>query len=187
MLSLTNSSYNVFSTYKCTQDNCSREYNSIKVFRKHLCDKYPAPVLNEVSLQVLNQEHLEEINKNIELDFNRNTLQQIDGGQNEQIDNIIHELAFTILNFKKAVFESSRTLVAKLYASTLNRSHVQEIIELILEFVSGNFLTMLKSKTLSILQGINQRQYDMQNLTEMFNIMQNIFQGLNTETKNKCT
>lgn len=65
---------------------------------------------------------MEEINENV--DFNiKNALQQIDNGQDEQIDNIIHEVAFTALDFKKAVFESSRALVAKLYASnTLKKS-----------------------------------------------------------------
>lgn len=152
-------SYNVFSVFKCAQEGCNREYNSIKAFRKHLKDKHPVPMLHAVPLEVFDQEHLE-VNENVELNFNmRNALQQIDD-QDEQIEGM-HDIVFTAFDFKKAVFESSRALVAKLYASsTFNRVHVQNIIEFILEFLCGNFVTMLKSKVLSMLRDVDQRQDD---------------------------
>ena len=63
-------SYNVFSIYKCAQNNCFREYNSIKAFRKHLRDKHSAHIRDEVPLQILHQGQLAEINENVELNFN---------------------------------------------------------------------------------------------------------------------
>jgi len=138
-------SYNVFSVYKCAQDDCSRQYNSIKAFRKHLKDKHSAHILDEI-----HQAYLAEINEDVILNFNiRN--EQIDHDQNEQIEDM-HNVAITALDFKKAIFESSRALIAKLYASsTLNRTHVQEIIELISEFFSGGVITIFRLKILSIL------------------------------------
>jgi len=140
-------SYNVFSLYKCAQNSCSREYNSIKAFKKHLRDKHSAHMLGEVPLQVFHQEHLAEINENIELNLNMRNLFEIDNGdQNEQI-RCMHNSAITALHFKNFIFESSRALIAKLYTlSTLNRAHVQEVIELISEFFSGGFIAMLRSE-----------------------------------------
>jgi len=177
-------SYNVFSLYKCAQNGCSREYNLIKAFRKHLKDKHSAHMLDEVPLQVLHQEHLAEINENVELNLNiRNLFEQIDNdNQNEQI-RCMHNGAITALDFKNVIFESSRALIAKLYTlSTLNRAHVQEVIELISEFFSGGFIAMLRSKTLSILRAEDQR-LNMQHLIEMFNTIENVFEGLKTETQ----
>lgn len=90
--------YNVFSTYKCAQNDCSREYNSVKAFKKHLRDKHSAHVFNDVPLQAVCQEHLAEVNENVELNFNiRNALEQIgNGGQNEQIGDI-DNVVFTAL------------------------------------------------------------------------------------------
>lgn len=125
-------SYNVFSVYKCAQNNCSREYNSIKAFRKHLKNKHSAHMLGEVPLQqILHQEYLAEVNENVELNLNmRNALEN--GNQNEHIEDINNDI--TSLDFKRIIFESARALVAKLYApSTFNRAHVQEVIELISE------------------------------------------------------
>jgi len=176
-------SYNVFSLYKCAQNDCSREYNSIKAFRKHLRDKHSAHMLGEVPLQVLHQEYLAEINENVELNLNvRNLFEQIDNGdQNEQI-RCMHNGAITALDFKNVIFES-RALIAKLYTlSTLNRTHVQEVIELISEFFSAGFIAMLRSETLSILRAEDQRQ-NMQHLIEMFNTIENVFEGLKTETQ----
>lgn len=97
-----------------------------------------------------------ELNENEELNLNiRNNVEPIDyGDENEQIGDM-YNAAITALDFKKVIFESSRALVATLYASsTLNRAHVQEIIELISEFFSNKFITMLRSKTLSMLRAM---------------------------------
>jgi len=111
----------------------------------------------------------------------RKLFEQIDNGdQNEQI-RCMPNSVITALDFKNVIFESSRALIAKLYTlSTLNRTHVQEIIELISEFFSGGFIAMLRSKTLSILRAEDQRQ-NMQHLIEMFNTIENVFEGLKTE------
>lgn len=177
-------SYNVFSVYKCAQNGCSREYNSVKVFRQHLKDKHSDDILGEVPLQALHQEDLMEVNENAELNFNMaNALEQIDNDDHNlrHIEDI-HNVAITALDFKNAIFTSSRALIAKLYApSTLNRAHVQEIIQLISELFSGSFITMLRAKTLSILRAVEHRENDIQDLIEMFNAIENIFQGLETE------
>lgn len=182
-----NHSYNVYSVYKCAQNGCSREYNSVKSFKKHLKDKHSAHMFGEVPLQAFHQEHLAELNENEELNLNiRNAVEPIDyGDENEQIGDM-HNVAITALDFKKVIFESSRALVATLYASsTLNRAHVQEIIELISEFFSNKFITMLRSKTLSMLRAVEQelRQDNLQHLIEMFNTLENILQGFETETQ----
>ncbi|KMQ88400.1 hypothetical protein RF55_12125, partial [Lasius niger] len=160
-------------------DTCFK-YNSVKAFRKHLKDKHSAHMLAEMPLQAL---HQAEVHENLALNFNmRNALEQIDN-PNEQIGDM-RNIAITALDFKKAIFESSRALIAKLYASTtLNRVQVQEIIELFSDFCSGGFITMFRFKTLSMLQAAEQRQNDMQQLIEMFNTIQNVFQGLETETQ----
>lgn len=63
-------SYNAFNVYKCAQIDCSREYNSIKTFKKHLRDKHSVHnILDEMRLRALNEEHLAEVNENIELNF----------------------------------------------------------------------------------------------------------------------
>jgi len=142
-----------------------------------------------MKLQVLYQEYLAKINENIELNLNKkNLFEQIDNGdQNEQIK-CMHNGAITALDFKNVIFESSRALIAKLYIlSILNRAHVQEIIELISEFFSGGFIAMLRSEILSIWRAEDQRQY-MQHLIEMFNIIENVFEVLKTETQRvECT
>lgn len=180
-------SYNVYSVYKCAQNGCSREYNSVKSFKKHLKDKHSAHMFGEVPLQAFHQEHLAELNENEELNLNiRNDVEPIDyGDENEQIGDM-YNAAITALDFKKVIFESSRALVATLYASsTLNRAHVQEIIELISEFFSNKFITMLRSKTLSMLRAVEQelRHDNLQHLIEMFNTLENILQGFETETQ----
>lgn len=84
-------------------------------------------MLGEMPLQALHQEHLAEVIENIEVNFNmKNALEQIgNGGQNEEIEDM-HNIAITALDFKNAIFESARAVIAKLYASsTLNRTHVQ--------------------------------------------------------------
>lgn len=58
---------------------------------------------------------------------------------------------------------------------------MQEIIELISELFSSNFITTLRNKTLSILRTVEQRENDIQQLMEMFNTIENLFQGLETE------
>lgn len=67
--------YNVYSIYKCAQNGCSREYNSVKSFRKHLRDKHPVHMLGEVPLQALHQEHLAEVNE--EFNFNIRNVKQL--------------------------------------------------------------------------------------------------------------
>lgn len=164
--------------YKCAQNGCSREYNSVKSFKKHFKDKHSAHMFGEVPLQAFHQKHLAELNENEELNLNmRNADEPINyGDENEQIKDM-YNVAITALDFKKVIFESSRALVATLYASTtLNRAHVQEIIELISKFFSNKFIPMLRSKTLSMLRAVEQelRQDNLQHLIEMFNTLENI-------------
>lgn len=66
-----------------------------------------------------------EINENIELNFNVLNVREEIGNddQNEQIEDI-HDV--TAFNFKNAVFKSSRTLIAKLYASSTLNSRIRD-------------------------------------------------------------
>lgn len=125
-----------------------------------------------------------EVNDNVEFNFNMHNVCELigNGDQNEQIE--MHNVDITTLDFKNTVFKCSRALVATLYSSsTLSRAHVDEIIKLISELFSGNFMMMLRSKTLSLLRTIEQRDKnnEIQHLIEMFDIIEKLFEGLETE------
>lgn len=59
-------SFNVLSIYTCAQNNCSREYDSVKSFRKHLRTRHPIRPHPRVQIveNALLPENIIEINHN---------------------------------------------------------------------------------------------------------------------------
>lgn len=184
-------SFNVLSIYTCAQDGCSREYQSIKSFRKHMRTKHPirphprVQVAENALLAVC--ENINEINHNNappngnpQMFMNEDVPNNLQGNDVNirQFDEI------TVLNFQNILYESSLAVSAKLYDDiSLNRTQVQNILEYVKEFASSGFLEILKTKTFTVLRDNNVPLENIEDLDTMFALIHNMFSGFETETQ----
>ncbi|XP_072759388.1 uncharacterized protein [Anoplolepis gracilipes] len=85
----------------------------------------------------------------------------------------------SVFDVKKALVDSTLVFVSKLYASdTLNRAHVQEIVDATSELLSSGYLNILKNKVFKMLSKFDYNNEDLRELSLMFNACDNIFSGL---------
>lgn len=170
--------FNVYSIFKCEQYGCNRQYNLARSFKKHLkCNHLidgQYVLNNDIIIQ---PEEIEEINfENRGLDEDENYV--------AVIDNVvaINDPPVSVLDFKSLLFNSSLALSCQLYENvTLNISQVQSIIGYFREYMSSGVLNILKTNVFSMLQNTNESENDLNNLNEIFQTLENLFQGLETE------
>jgi len=83
---------------------------------------------------------------------------------------------------KKALVESSLVFVSNMYASsTLNRIHIQEIIDSASELLTSGYLNLLKTKVVNTLQTLNCNSENLYEISCMFDDCENIFDDLQTD------
>lgn len=181
--------FNVLSIYTCAQEGCNREYDSVKSFSKHLRKNHPIRphIAVDLAQNALLAENVAEANHNnvllggnLEMFMNENVLNI---WQENNIDiRQFHEI--TVLDFQNILFQSSLALAAKLYNNiTFNRTQVQNILDYIKQFVSSDFLEMLKNKIFTVIRNNNVPQEEIEELEAMFAAINNMFSGLETETQ----
>lgn len=173
-------SFNVFSTYKCVQGECYREYGTVQSFKKlleqkHVVVEVAGPINNLLNInehEPLNNEENNFRNHNI---FDDQNLQLVEDVA------VIADAPVTVEVFKKSLFQSSLALSTKLYASnTLNRTQVQEIVDHFNNYFSSGFVDIIKSKVFLMLRDASQTQKNIDDLNVMFDSLENVL-GLETE------
>ena len=179
-------SFNVLSIYTCAQDGCSREYDSVKSFKKHLKIKHP--IRPQLGIQVIenvlpenviivNRENVS-MDDNFPMPINENVHNNLQGNPN------IRQFHEIVLNFKNLIYQSSLALVAKLYNDiTLNRTQVQNILDYIKQFASSGFLEMLRNEILTVVRNNNIPQEEIENVDTMFAALYDMFLNLESETQ----
>lgn len=90
--------------------------------------------------------------------------------------------SLSVYDVKKALGDSALLFVSKLYASnTLNRAHVQEIVDAASELLSSGYINILKNKVFTMLSKFDYSNKELRELSLMFNTYDNIFAGLHSD------
>lgn len=159
-------------TLRCPAANCYKPCPSLRAYKQHLLK---CSFLKKNCLQ----EQLQSFDAN-----------KIGQSNNIQIVNVEHVLepnrsendSITLYDIKKALVDSSLVFVSKLYASnTLNRAHVQEIVDAASELLSSGYLNILRNKVLKMLSKFDFSNEELRELSLMFNVCENIFAGLHSD------
>lgn len=88
----------------------------------------------------------------------------------------------TLHDIKKALVNSTFMFVSQLYSSyTINRVHVQEIIDVVSELLVSEYLSILKKGVFTSLSKFNCTNEALSELSSISNACENIFDGLHTE------
>lgn len=160
--------------YKCRQENCVSDFQDPKAFKKHLLKKHQSkenpnkvtkrnPNTNKDILPIL-----EPINEEVEY--------------NELIPT--PNIAVRPLELKNIVKSSAANLFAKLNNhNSLPRSVVQDITEYFTNFNQTGHLHILKERILNILDSGSITEQDKTDVEIMFDVCENIFEGLDTDYK----
>lgn len=171
---------NLLTSYRCC--HCPNEYTTVQLLKEHLNDTHPDDVIMNnvpdninVCNDVLDDPNAMEVDEPEPMD-----------GPPVPLGNQIVEAhqAMTVRDFRRALFQSSLSYSAKLYSNiSMNRSKVQEMVNLTSDFASSGFLDINKHKTISLLTDHNVPNEEVHDLNEMFSSMQNSFLGLKTESQ----
>lgn len=134
--------------------------------------------------------HVDEDNQIINLQVEEgNQIQNCDipfdiGNQPEQnVEAMPHDSeVITLFELKEMVYKSILRFSSNLYGcSTLNRQHVQTVIEKLQSLWCPDFLKHLKDKVFLMLRNINQTEENLDELKSMFSIYENLFSGLESD------
>lgn len=185
----------------CRQGICRRYYDSYDSLSTHLLSHVNDFELENVQNPDLplrgvhddpgynfarNLEYVDNLNENVNgvrevemvqiIDDNANA---IDIGQNG--DGLVNPNVITVDDFMAAVNSSALGFVSSLYAEpTLPRSHVQLLVNSTTDFLASGFLPLLHQKVCGILTEAELFNH-IPEIEAMFNILENPFQGLETE------
>lgn len=175
-------SYNIYSSFTCAQGNCNRQYGNVQAFKKHLRKKHsdfrPPVVRNNPN--ILDAPNYDDANHDDPVDINEDIINE---DLNVGADNHVAP-PVTVAQFKTSLYNSSLGLASKLYSSnSLNRAQIQDILDCVNEHSSNAHLHVLKAKVYSMLQDRERNHRDFNDLDEMFSALENMFMGLETETR----
>lgn len=170
--------------YVCIEQNCFREYFAADSFKKHLVRKHTTH--DEQSVHI---DEDEEIIINVQVEGNpvQNCNIPFDTRNPEQKLETIQEIMpcdneITPFELNKKIYKSILCFTANMYGcSTLNRRHVQTIIEMLQNLWGHNFLKPLKDKIFLMLHNTNQTKENLDELNSMFSIYENLFSGLESD------
>lgn len=169
-----------YSALKCPVANCIKICPSLRAFKRHLVKCYSQTGHSSHNITLSLETTLE---RNVTIDHpNESDFPNflMDFAANEKIT--LQNCDITSYDFKKALVKSSLVFILKLYASnTLNRTHIQEIVNLVSELLTSGYINLLKTKVFNILQNSNHKSEDLQELSLMFDTCENIFDGLQTD------
>ncbi|KAK3911554.1 Arabinolytic transcriptional activator araR [Frankliniella fusca] len=158
-------------------DTCFKAFFALDA--KYPTDAYPHPE-NNPEAHPINVPN-EQFDQRDNLGNNADLIDNHDNAVGAAV-NYEHPHQLSVEEFKLALYKSSLSLSARLYANpALNRTRVQEILDLTSDFAGAGFLDILKTKTLSMLQDYNGLQSDVDDLKLMFESMQSSLEGLDTE------
>jgi len=157
---------------RCSAPNCYKTCPSLRAFKRHLL-KCSFLYKNYSQKQILSSDacHV--------LKAEQSHIHISNANQHVLESNISDSNSISVYDVKKALVDSTLIFVSKLYASnTLNRAHVQEIVNAASELLSSGYLNILKNKVFTMLSKFDYSNEELRELSLMFNACDNIFAGL---------
>ncbi|XP_039310574.1 uncharacterized protein LOC120358896 isoform X1 [Solenopsis invicta] len=174
---------NSFTVFKCGENGCVREWSSWNSLRKHLLGSIhnfslrPTIMNNTYEQPTANTKITEKfvIHENMNID------------EIFSLENAISEnLLVTPAQFKSLVKNCFDAFVAKLYdSSSIPRNDIQSIIKDTTLFLTSGHISVLQEKVLSQLNALGSNNEIIQDITLMFNTVEDPFHHLSTEYKCK--
>jgi len=157
--------------FKCGENGCIREWSSWNSLRRHLLGSNHNFPLWPVTTKRIDMQSVQSIDTVI---HNTNTCET-----QEVTDNNILK---TPTEFKSLVRNCCNAFVAKLYdKSSIPRNHIQSIIEDSRSFLTSGHISVLKENILFELNALNSDNQTIQNITSMFETIENSFNHLRNE------
>lgn len=164
------------SVYKCKQNDCFRNFNSLQSFKKHLKLKHTdaSNSNSETSNSGYDQHSAKDT---FELPDNNNLLVP-----DETDFNFVHDNRNDYVDFLKLMKEQATVFVSRMYAiESLPRNMVQLIIEEFLIFMDSGFTDLLKNLIINKLKETSCSEDSILQINSMFTKLQNPFEHVSTE------
>lgn len=171
----------VVNNYNCMQGICNgRVYNCLQQFKRHLVRDHPDDALFEPEVELMVQDD------NALVEDENVIVGDGDGVPPEQ-----EQEEATVAQLITCVSKSSLLYVSKLHAhDALPRSAVQEIVSFNREFSSSGYIDILKRRVENLLNqlivnvdGADEVNAEVEEISRMFEILQSPFSGLETEAQ----
>lgn len=171
---------NSFTIFKCGENGCSREWSSWNSLRRHLLGSNHNfslwPTTKHASMNLVQSTKFTEINKS-QIDHT-----DINIYETVSLEDTNKNLLITPVKFKSLVKNRCDAFVAKLYnKSSIPRNHIQSIIEDSTLFLTSGHILVLKEKVLSQLIALGCDNKTIQDITSMFETLENPFHQLRNE------
>ncbi|KAK3929470.1 Major inner capsid protein VP3 [Frankliniella fusca] len=168
------------SKYYCC--HCPKTYETLQCLRKHLKSKHPddQPLL----AQPVHEPEPELVEPGVVVNIDEVDFFNEENLENEVVNNVNLPGQPSVEAFQTALYDCTLVLAAKLYSvPSLNRSRIQEILNLTSDFTSSGFLDVLENKVNFMLRDYQGPQKDLHDLKCMFSSMHESLLGLETERK----
>ena len=163
-----------FTIFKCGENGCIREWSSWNSLRRHLLGSNHNFPLWPITTKNVDMQSVQSINTEIISNINIGEPFSLEVTNNK-------DLLVTPTEFKSLIRNSCDAFVAKLYnRSSISRNHIQSIIEDSTLFLTS-FIPLLKEKIISQLNTPNSNNQTIQDITSMFDAIENPFRHLRNE------
>lgn len=165
--------------YICMQTACNRIFQTIKGFKSHLINNHAEDNQCFFDAQIQPTADFSSTDDNDSWDFNVSTFDSSFVIEDEfllNLDNIEENLVY----FKERLRHESATFASTFYNETsMNRRHVQTIVDSTRTFIKNVIFSYLKPTVLSFLNNVD----DKRKIEEVINLFENPFVSFDSEYK----
>ena len=168
--------YDSHNQYTCRQDDCTRTFQNIHVFRTHLTNKHPkSDIYSEIPISLGAQS----------INCTPTKSKMIKYAENLNIKDVSPaDSSVSAAEHHRALQNSALKYVSHFYSkSSITRENVQDIVDATTEFIHGSVLLNLKTKVMAKLDKPEITDRDKTEILAMFHDSENPFSGLLTDYK----